>query len=217
MRLLHGALLGVVVMTSAAACSSGGTSGPTSAQTATSPSASTASTPRTASSAAPVNATTSPARPTGSRTTVTPAGQATCTGADLIVTVGPWNGAGGHGSLPLRFRNTSAAACSITGYPGVAALSTDGREAVQAARTVRGYSGGLPSGAGIPVVSVPPGWTAMAVAEWIETPTTAGATCVSYPAVLVTPPNTTHSTRVSVSHLSVCRDLQVHPVQSAAR
>jgi hypothetical protein len=63
-----------------------------------------------------------------------------------------------------------------------------------------------------PTVALAPGQTAAAGLEWIENAGPGQARCPVYPAILVTPPNTTASTRLTAGHLNLCRDLQVHPV-----
>ena len=208
MRMLRLALLIVVGATGLAACHSGVTTTAASSQPGSSSQASTVG------AVTPIGATTSPAS-TATSSAGGSAAPSPCTGAGLAVTVGTWNGAGGHGSLPLVFRNMSGAACTLTGYPGVAALAANGRQAVQATRTLRGYSGGLPNGTtDMPMLTLQPRDMARAVLEWLESPPP-GVTCLTYPAILVTPPNTTRSTRLPASHLSVCRNFQVHPVQPA--
>ena len=123
----------------------------------------------------------------------------------------------GHGGLELLFRNDSGAPCTMTGYPGVAALTAAGRQAVQAHRTLRGYQGGLPYGVNVPpTVTLAPGQVSYAHVEWVEA---GGTSCPSYPAILVTPPNTTVSTRLNVAGANgpgfyLCASLEVHPVTS---
>ena len=43
----------------------------------------------------------------------------TCTHSQLRVTRGPAQGTAGHFHWPIRFRNTSATACSLRGFPAV--------------------------------------------------------------------------------------------------
>ena len=53
-------------------------------------------------------------------------------------------GAGlGHQSELLLFTNQGNSACTLAGYPGVAALTDRGAQAVQAVRLPNGYLGGL--------------------------------------------------------------------------
>ncbi len=196
MRVRRAALAGAGLCVAAAGCASGGAAGP-------GPETSAASAPAPAASGTPASVTPAIA-----------AAPAACAGADLTVTRSPWVGTAGHGGFTLLFRNDSAAACTLTGYPGVAALTAAGAQAAQAARTLRGYQqGGLPPGVTVPpTITLAPGQTAAAGLEWIENAGPGQATCPAYPAILVTPPDTTASTRIRADHLYLCRDLQVHPV-----
>jgi hypothetical protein len=116
----------------------------------------------------------------------------------------------GHVGAPVLFRNTGSAACHLQGYPGVAALDDSGRQAAQAERTPQGYLGGLPFGASPPVVELGAGETASALVEANNNPTPPATSCVSYPSLLVTPPDDTRSVNIALS-MSGC-SLQVHPV-----
>jgi hypothetical protein len=126
----------------------------------------------------------------------------------------------GHGGFELMFRNDSGATCTMTGYPGVAALTAAGRQAVQAYRTLRGYQGGLPPSVNVPpTVTLAPGHASYAHVEWVEAEVNGETSCPSYPAILVTPPNTTVSTRLKVAGANgtgiyLCASLEVHPVTS---
>ncbi len=140
-----------------------------------------------------------------------------CTDAELTVSTGPFAGTLGHGGFSVTLNNHSTTSCTLTGYPGVDALTATGQQAVQASRTLRGYQGGLPTGGNTPpVVTLEPGRSAVAGVEWIEVPTGSQTSCPSYPAILVTPPNTTGPTRLPAPHLYLCRDLEVHPVTSTS-
>jgi hypothetical protein len=55
-----------------------------------------------------------------------------CPAADLKLTVGVGNGAAGTVYYPLDFTNTSSAACTMHGYPGVAFVSLPGGSQVGA-------------------------------------------------------------------------------------
>lgn len=139
-------------------------------------------------------------KPGSPATRATSAAAAPCAGADLSVTRTAWVGTAGHGGFALLFRNDSTTACTLTGYPGVAALTATGRQAAQATRTLHGYQqGGLPPGVSMPpTVALAPGQSAAAGLEWIENAGPGQASCPVYPAILVTPPNTTASTRLRV-------------------
>lgn len=124
------------------------------------------------------------------------------------------SGAGlGHVALPLLFTNDGTATCTLSGYPGVAALDSSGAQVAQAQRTPQGYLGGLEgySGGPLPVVSLAPGQTASAMVEGTDNPAGTATSCVTYAALLVTAPDTTTSVRVD-SALPGCSALEVHPV-----
>jgi hypothetical protein len=165
----------------------------------------------TSTTSAPTTTTSSP-----SSTTSAPATDGPCTGPQVAVAGGASEGAMGHISTVLVFTNTSAQPCAITGYPGVAGLDAVGAQQTQATRTLNGYSGGIPDGSALPVVTLAPDQAASAVVEGTDVPVDDQAACPSYPALLVTPPNTTESTTVAVS-LPGCSPLQVHPVVPGTR
>jgi hypothetical protein len=122
------------------------------------------------------------------------------------VTVGLNIGAGGHGGVVVSFTNISPAACTLHGYPQVAALDAAGRPVVKAAHTLLGYLYGLRSGSRVPTVTLKPGATAGAGLEWIENPAEPGqSSCPTYHSVLVTPPNTVTSVQQPIAHLYLCR------------
>jgi hypothetical protein len=137
-----------------------------------------------------------------------------CGSAQLSVTAGRGGAAAGHIGLSLVFANTSSQACSLSGYPRVAGLDSQGNEVTQAQRTPSGYMGGLTSsyhGDPLPTVTLQPGGRASALIEVTDVPTGTSTTYPSYAALLVTPPNTFQSVRLSVP-LPGCSGLQVHPV-----
>lgn len=132
-------------------------------------------------------------------------------------------GAGvGHEGITLLFRNTGAVACELDGYPGVALLDASGRQVLQAVRTPSGYLGGLAAGTSVPpTLTVDPGQVVSALLEGTDVPAGTATSCPYYPAVLVTPPNQTVSTRLVLTTgsgtgpdrgLPGCSPPQVHPV-----
>jgi DNA-binding beta-propeller fold protein YncE len=163
-----------------------------------------------------------PAPPTspGPPSSPTPVGAVPqCLAYDLAVSPGKPEDGLGHEGLTLLFRNVSPGPCVIFGYPGVAALNSKGQQAVQAVRTPRGYLGGLANGqAKWPVVELSSGQYASALVEGDQDTTGSSSSCPSYPALLVTPPDTTTSVRVSTASisggLSGCSTIYVHPVVS---
>lgn len=103
----------------------------------------------------------------------------------------------------MIFTNTGASACALYGYPGVAGLDAAGHQLVQASRE---------SGFALTTVVLPPGGTASALVHAGDVPVGPATTCpADYAGLLVTPPNLTHSTRVSVT-LPSCDGLTVRPV-----
>ncbi len=135
-----------------------------------------------------------------------------CDSAQLVVTAGPARAGVGHRGVPLMFTLTpGAAACTLTGYPGVD--SGTGGPLLHAERTPRGYLGGLPSGVDIaPTVTVGPGRGAQAIVEGLAVDAD-GNQCPTYSDLLVTAPDTTGTVTVPAT-IDTCR-LQVHPVIGA--
>lgn len=137
---------------------------------------------------------------------------AKCEGTALAVSAGGPGVAAGHYGFPLLFRNTGPAPCTLRGYPGVAALDSAGRQVTQANWTPQGYLGGLAfTDTSLPEVVLAPGQTGSALLEGTDNPVGTATSCPSYPALLVTPPNTTTSTRLAMS-MPGCSGLSVHPV-----
>ena len=117
-----------------------------------------------------------------------------------------------HHGYVLRFQNRGST-CTLTGYPGVDAISAHGKRLVSARRTKRGYLGGLKQGQGIPNVRLTRGKTASALLEYVDGPI-AGLRCPKVAAFKVTPPNAFVSVRLSPHGLSSERlcQVQIHPV-----
>jgi hypothetical protein len=140
-------------------------------------------------------------------TATTPA----CGNGSLAVTHTPTDGATGHSSMVLLFRNVGPHTCSLRGFPGFAALNSSGNVLTQAVRTLHGFAGGASA---IRTVSLAPGGFASAIAEWMNfNPVTSGD-CRFSTSVAVTPPNTSHSSRLAVP-VSLC-NLQIHPTVAGA-
>jgi hypothetical protein len=68
---------------------------------------------------------------------------ATCQNGQMGVTTSAVGEGLGHASLISLFTNTSQTACTLYGYPGVAALNDQGAQVKQAQRTLTGFVGGL--------------------------------------------------------------------------
>ena len=136
---------------------------------------------------------------------------ADCQGTSLVISAGQVAAGGGHQGIPLRFRNISSTPCRLTGYPGVAGL-TSGAAQNPATRTLSGSLGGLPPGtSGLPVIELAPGEVASALVEGTDVPTGTATACRSFTALLVTPPDARQASRLPAS-LTDCSGLAVHPV-----
>jgi hypothetical protein len=131
----------------------------------------------------------------------------TCKGALLHVGHSRTQGATGHGSVVLRFRNISQSTCKMRGYPGVDALGRGGRVLKHAKRTLNGFAGGADAVRTIVLQSFR---VDSALVEWHNFNFRTGGTCRFSAKIAVTPPNTFRTTRFPVS-VSLCA-LQVHPV-----
>src|SRR5262245_61798929 len=89
-----------------------------------------------------------------------------CGNGSLAITASRGQGATGHGSLVVLFRNKTAQACTLTGYPGVDALNRSGGVIKHARRTLTGFAGG--SSQGVQTIRVGPGRFASATVEWMN-------------------------------------------------
>jgi hypothetical protein len=131
---------------------------------------------------------------------------APCGNSSLTVSHSHPQGATGHGSVVLLFKNKTVHSCSLYGYPGLDALSASGHVLAHAKRTMRGFAGGAHVKK---TITVQPGHYASANVEWMNfNPVTSGSCTFSH-SVATTPANTTHTVHLAVS-VSVC-SLQVHP------
>jgi hypothetical protein len=118
----------------------------------------------------------------------------------------PGGGAAGHVGVVLLFTNTSSATCSMTGYPGVDGLDSSGHKLASATRTLNGMIG-FCGCTKPPVVTLTPGTVVSAVTEGASD---GSGPCTAYPSLLVTPPNTTKSTSITLAPYSC--NFTVHPV-----
>jgi hypothetical protein len=116
-------------------------------------------------------------------------------------------GATGHGSVVLLFKNRLPQACTLNGYPGLDALDAGGNTLAHATRTMNGFAGGAHH---LLALTVAPGATVSALAEWMNFNPQGGGSCQTSSQIATTPPNTTDTVTLNVA-LSVC-DLQIHPV-----
>jgi len=140
-----------------------------------------------------------------------PASASTPQCTSLVVTNAPAEGATGHGSAVLFFKNNTHTTCTVYGYPGLDAVNSSGGTLAHATRTLSGFAGGP----GVEkTVTLGYGQVASAIVEWLNfNPVTSGA-CTSSAAVHTTPPNTSYFIWRPI-HTTVC-GLQIHPVQAGA-
>lgn len=194
-RLLIGVVVSTVAVALLGACSGSGGRTATAVRSSTTSPLATAST-----SVAP------------STSTVPKPAASGCGLSELTVSAGPMGAGLGHAGLPILFNNSGTRTCTLSGYPGIAALDAGGNQVAQAQRTPNGYLGGLPSDSTpLPVVELPAGQTASALVEGTNNPVGTAASCPTYPQILVTPPNETHSVTLG-GGLRGCSQLQIHPV-----
>ncbi len=141
-------------------------------------------------------------------TSPVPPAPPTCTTGQLTVTVKAVNSGLNHGGSVVVFEN-KAKTCQLRGYPGLDGVDANGTVVVSARRTPSGYLGGPGDQAGSAVV-LGPGEAASALFEGINAPPSGEPPCPRGTALLVTPPDETHSVRVPETS-GVC-DLLIHPV-----
>jgi len=162
-------------------------------------------------------ATTTTVAPTTTTTTTTTTSTTApaltkCTFADLSVTPGQYGAGLGHEGGVILFKNVGTTECTLSGYPGVAGLNSSGQQVTQAERTRAGYLGGFRTTAGpLPVVVLQPGQTASAFVEGTDVPHGTQPSCPNYPALLVTPPTSKTSVKIT-RQLPGCTPIEVHPI-----
>jgi len=116
-----------------------------------------------------------------------------CQDAQLRIAAGKSGAAGGSAGQTILFTNVGKTACSITGYPGVAALDAQGHQVAQAQRQLNGMLGGVQIGSTPALVTLQPGQVASAEIEGVDHPVGTATSCPIYPAFLVTLPDGTQS------------------------
>lgn len=129
-----------------------------------------------------------------------------CGNASLAVTRTYVDSGAGHSWLTLIYRNVTGHSCTVSGYPGLDAISGSGTTLAHAARTTSGYGGGTGRAK---TVTVPSGGYASAVVEWLNFNGRTGGACRFSAAINTIVANTDRVHRLPVS-VSVC-GLQVHP------
>ena len=129
-----------------------------------------------------------------------------CGNGSIAVSNTSTQGATGHGSFVVLFKNVGTTSCTLTGYPSVDAVNGTGQALAHAQQTLSGFMGGAAS---VGTVSLGPGGLASATVEWLNfNPQTSGD-CIFSAAVAAAPPGISTRAHLSVS-VSIC-DLQVHP------
>jgi len=164
------------------------------------------STPTTSTTTTSSSTTTTPASTTSS----TGATTSNCSTAQLAVTAGTGQGAAGTIGQVILFKNTSTSTCLLHAFPGVAGLDAGGNQIAQATRVVNlaPFTG---STASLPTATLAPGDTASALVFGSDVPTGNATSCVTYAALLVTPPNALQSVKVATT-MPGCSGLRVGPV-----
>jgi hypothetical protein len=152
-------------------------------------------------------------------TTVVP--QSPCQISQLRISPGASDVGLGNVGQPILFTNVSQTTCTMSGYPGVAALDSQGNQVAQAKRELIGYLGGLQNNASsVPVVTLASGQSASAEVEGTDNPVGTATSCTNYASLLVTPPGETHSVTISAgvvqgSHIPGfpgCSPISVNPM-----
>jgi Protein of unknown function (DUF4232) len=160
---------------------------------------------------ASTTSTTSSSGTSSTTTTTTQPTLAACKTGQLSVTAGMSSGAAGTIGQVVLFENVSSTLCLFHAFPGVAGLDANGNQLTQATRILGNGTPFTGSAASLPTIQLAPGATASALVEGSDVPTGNATSCVSYPALLVTPPNALQSVKV-VATLPGCSGLRVTPV-----
>lgn len=129
-----------------------------------------------------------------------------CDGPTLTVAVGAADGAAGTVYRTIVFRNGSAIACTLQGYPGVSAADAAGMAVVDAKRDTSDPATRVVLG---------PGASAHAVLRARNVPA-GSAACDTYPQLLVTPPDSRRTSTLPVAVTPCERVFLVGPVARGA-
>jgi hypothetical protein len=115
-----------------------------------------------------------------------------CTTANVAVSALKFEAALGNVAEVIAFKNVGATLCTLTGYPGVAALDGRGVQVQQARRSLSAYLGGVGPYMQPPAVPLEPGQVATATVDGSDNPV-GETSCAYFPALLVTVPDETGS------------------------
>lgn len=170
-----------------------------------------------ASASAPARTTTTAAPSTASTRSTTRSAAAIvprCTGGQVATSRGAQGGADSNMIIQIEFVNTSAAACSLTGYPSVIAYNSSGDPVGTAVPTLGGYSGRCGCSAPPTVVLAARGGQASASFEARSSNATGGggSACYSAAGVGVTVPGTGKTVRLATGAQTYNCAMEVHPV-----
>lgn len=188
---ISAAALCVVMAGCTGSPSGSGTSGATPSAAATTTTVVSSSAPsRSTTTSASATARHSTAMPSPKPTTASPGsgGAQQCSTADLTITAQQIQPAGGTWFVLLHLRNDAAAPCRTGDYPGVAVLSSSGRQLFQATRNQTAGS--------TTFFTLRQGQTASAVLQGGLHGQPGGYNCPTHVALLLTPPNNTKSVTV---------------------
>jgi hypothetical protein len=116
-----------------------------------------------------------------------------CTSSELAVSALHIGAAMGNVAEVIAFKNVAAGSCTLSGYPGVAALDARGVQVEQARRSLTAYLGGQDTGTAPMTVALQPGQVATATVDGSDNPIGVATSCPYYPSFLVTVPDETHS------------------------
>ncbi len=119
-----------------------------------------------------------------------------CATSALKISLGPANGAAGTTFYPLKFVNTSKASCTLTGYPGVSAVTSAGKQIGNSASR---------NGAKYNTVTLAAGKSASAAVGIVDTGNFSSAACkpVTATGLKIIPPNQGQSVTIKKS-FSTC-------------
>jgi len=116
-----------------------------------------------------------------------------CTDGQLRISTLRDGAAGGAVSEVITFSDISSEPCSLTGYPGVAALDSQGLQVEQARRQLNAMMGGQDEGTQPQTVPLEPGTLATATVEGSDNPLGSTKCPAYFPSFLVTAPDGTTS------------------------
>lgn len=143
---------------------------------------------------------------------------APCAGNAVRIFLGTPQAGAGHGGIPVLFKNTSRAACTLHGYPRITVSTSSSKTRVPAVPTASGYLGGLQTlTSPVPLVLLKPGQVASAEVEGIDTPADPGSACPLFHTVTVSlPKRDTMVTLTDASPIPGCSSVSVHPFVAGA-